>query len=242
MDFNYETLESLMQSKEAIYAAGTAVFAGVAGILGYIAGRSGSKYALKKAEIKKEENLARVEAEKAQYEVERQKALASVELSRLKYQNADAEHKRSLEIRAKEREWQLEDGEREHKRELEAYERRKEEEKLKQNNRIAAATQLCELKGDLQNYLDDCRKSQTASAVNPDYMEKREAYREELVDKLIKNLEDGDGLFDEYTSISDDDKEKIKDLVDLKFPLPEIKAPEMPAHLQKLIDIVVDEE
>ena len=75
--------------------------------------------------------------------------------------------------------------------------------------------------------------------VDPEFLKKRETYRQELVDDYTKSLNNSDGSF-AMENVSEDDLNSLQHLVDAKFPLPDSNEdePELPEQIDELMDFV----
>jgi|SRR3989344_4405323 len=173
---------------------------------------------------------------------------SSLSKKRLRYREMDhAETLKELENRSLEQKSRLElekqkqEGlEKENIRKLQVDEIKRIEisaDRKERQNLIAKI--LPEIKSSLDAYIADMKEHSNYN----DIIKSREEYRQSLVDKLIAYIESGEdnSIFSSNISIDNDDEEKIKKLVDLKFPISEIQHPELPKKLRILYDIVSQE-
>ena len=258
---DYETLDAILKAPETL-CAGLVTAGVVAGsILGYISGRFNSKAKVELAKANRDVEVARAEAQKALYESERQKILASVDIKRLDVSDADNKHKRDLERLAVERQYQLEDERRRDEKEKEEqvrnvqleqerYQRKIQEQQAehqrqvkimegKQANRTALVQGLVELKPGLVAYLESARKIAESGIKDPAYEKLRMDYRKELVEKWHEKMEEGgEDIFDQN---ADEVENQVNRLVDFKYPPKEAAVPKLPLELERLVGLVVEE-
>ena len=171
--------------------------------------------------------VAEQETKRAGIELERVRIEQQVRLKELEYQNADSEHQRKLSLIKYE-------SDQTEKASSRALEQRTKDVDIAEANKKAAherRMQILERTGDLKPLIEGCM----ASLKDPEYEKTRQEYRTQLVGEFIGYLEDNDGVWDSGTEICDDDKKKINDLVDLKFP-----PREMPRELRSLVNLLSD--
>lgn len=207
-------LESGQQS--AIYgylAATTAVtFGGI--ILGYFMGRLPLKSLLRRDSI-----LAHLKDTQIT-------GKDQIELKKLEYDEKEREHQRHIELKGIEHGKSLETLAKEHGHEL------------------AIFRELASLRPVIESYLADVEAYATAQnhETDPELLKQRQRYREELVEEFKEDAEEySNGFFGSDFTIRNEDTEKIDRMVNMKYPLSSAIVPEMPARLQKIIDLVTEE-
>lgn len=216
-----QTLENLMNYQPIIYT----IMGGLGGILlgasvGYFFGGRSFDKKFKLSGIEKEKTLSIEQTKRAEIELEKIKAQNLVELEKLKYEHADNEHKRKLEIVAKEREYNLDDEERTYKRRLELTDK------------------ITELKPVLEKYVNDLKGPVSYDDENT---KKREEFRHQLVEECLQYFRDNDGIAyqiisEESDVIDEDAAKRIEDIVNANYPL---KNPiSIPTEIKELIDII----
>ena len=177
----------------------------------YYLGSSLSKKRLRYREMDHAEKLKRMENESLE-EKNRQ------ELKKLENEEVEKEHIRKLQIDEIKR--------------IEISADRKERQNL-------IAKILPEIKPSLDAYIADMKGHSNYN----DLIKTREEYRRTLVDKFIAYIEtdEDNSIFSSNISIDNDDEEKIKKLIDLKFPISEIQYQELPGELRGLYNLVSQE-
>jgi hypothetical protein len=233
---NYETLETLMNSPEAIYTAIGITTA----TLGYVLGRFNSKNKVKLATLESDKFLASETTKQSQLESEKQKESNVPEIKKLDYENSTTVHTQKLELMAKEREYSLEDEERRITHEEEHLRKRLEDGEVVTERKLKLARELVELKPALEQYLEDLKTPPTS--MNDDYLKQRADYQSELVDEILQNYRENDGvayeLIDNENDIMDaDTTQRIKNIVNAKFSSPQ-ETPQTPPEIKKLIDLI----
>lgn len=151
-------------------------------------------------------------------------------------ENESLGKKNILELRKLE----SEEAEKRYKRELERDEIKKIEISADRKERRDLIDKLLpQIKPSLDVYITNMKEHSNYTNI----VKSREEYRQSLVDKFISYIDrdEKNSIFSSDYSIDEGDEEKIKRLVDLKFPTSEIKHPELPKELRILYDLVSQE-
>jgi hypothetical protein len=228
-------LEAFMESQEAMYASYAAVSALVGVAAGYIIGRlQGPK--VNAAEIAKETFLSEQETRRAELGLETTRESNKIELEKLRYGHANEEHQRKLDTTVQDREYEdrktqeAREYERSQTQERRAYETTQVQEK--RDHELALADRLVELKPVIQDYLAELAGI-IRNPVDQGILDARQTYREETHDEYLEDY--ADNKFDVDDFDVEWTKERIEDLVDLKYPLEPRDAPGIPNELKPLL-------
>ena len=259
---DYQTLETMMQSPETIAIGVGAIAGSIGAVAGYLTGRYTSNLRLKQSQLNREVRIEEERTKQAEYETLREqaktdveKSRSGVELKKLDYENANAEHQRKLELTARERECKLEDGKTAYERQKEqtetqtheAEKQRDYDAKQEELNRATKLKQTIEtserLRPVLEEYIE-ALKQPSGETPDLDYEMQREKYRKELVEEVIEKYENKEGFINELDGGNDvfdpegELVENINHIVDAKFPLKQSanRAPiQLRTDLEKLI-------
>ncbi len=219
---DWETIREYMNHSATPYVIGGTV-ALATGLIGYLMGKRSSPA-----------QLARIDLQKLKENNE-------TELSKLEYIKEDKDNERELRVSELNRKNHLEDKLSERQIDLEdrTYEdaKGKEERDYKARTAVDLASRIAPA---LAKYMDDLHaQSNKNGNVDPEFLKKRETYRQELVDDYTKSLNNSDGSF-AMENVSEDDLNSLQHLVDAKFPLPDSNEdePELPEQIDELMDFV----
>ena len=81
-----------------------------------------------------------------------------------------------------------------------------------------------------------------AEAGNKELAKLREDYRRELADEFKEDADNNVGFYSNYFKVSREDMEKISKMVDMKYPLPGVRIPELPAELRAVLKYLSPDE
>ena len=222
----------IVESQEAMYAAFTVGGGIVGAIVGYATSKLfGSKVTA--AEIAKERYLSEQETRRSELDLETARESNKLELEKLRYGHANEEHQRTLDTTVQDREY--EDRKTQESREYErsqTQERRSYETARAQENidhELALADKLVELKPVIENYLEELAGI-TKDPASETYLCLRQDYREEIHEEYIEDC-------DKFDIDTEDAKDAIENLVDLKLPLEPHDTPRIPNELKSLLSL-----
>ena len=243
MDF-----QEIMNSEYGPYVVNGAVGVGALAV-GYLVGRISKKGRHK-------ERMAELDVEKSRVDLDMRKQDNIVELKKMEYENEarteaiedsriSTARVSKLEDEDRERSYKFEEGVRERERVLEDRAREDETKERDRQYKLDLVSGVPDGIKDafrtyaieMNKYFDEAVSSE--NGVSADVMEARNEFRVGLVDRFMKSMDEDYAVYSEEYHLSGDDRKRIDELVDAKYPLNDnkAKAPEMPAELKKLVDL-----
>jgi len=263
MDFNYETIEAVVSSKE--FMVGALAFAGAAL---YGLGRNNASYRLARLEQETQLGVAQLEhdtqvsvakeeTEKVRLGYETSTEESRAEIKRLEYENASAVQQRELELERTEHEYRVKEiGLKEKSKEdrdanrIVAKEKRRAEntgmEIIRYDRRIEVAGKLVELRPVFESYIASLTEYESevgSDEGNRKNRKKRKKYRRGLMGEVTAALradsdgfEVGRGLAEGRDVLSAEVMGNIENMVDAKYQSP--GKPQLPIELKTLLDML----
>ncbi len=235
MDFT--NLESFLKSEETPYIIGGAV-AFATGVLGYICGRISRKARLSYAGMRHTEKLSELE-------LERERVKHSAELKKIESEASARTYAQKKEEVEMQHRIDAEYKDAEHKRESEKEEFEQRKLKEEREYKLALVERVTtNLKPELEKYFNSLEQIARAN-IEPELLKKRQEYREKLVDELVDYLNsDDDNVRSRDISVNGEDEEKMKTLINMKYPIPETereRRPVLPKEVGELTRLLSKE-